>query len=105
MMRREDRAKQFAPFEALGSLREALKKVELKHERVERIEVDEDRADKINRALVRLERGTHIKATCYSDGFYVDIDGRVEAVDLVFKYIKLGSGKIYFDDIYDIRVL
>lgn len=105
MMKREERAKQFAPFEAVGGLRKALAKKEAEHERVERVEVSEARAARINAVIGRLERGTRVLVTYYSDGCYVNVEGPVTSVDTVYKSVKIGDGKIYFDDLYDIKVL
>ncbi len=105
MMKREERAKQFAPFESLGGLKKALLKKEAEHERVERTEISEARAARINAVIGRLERGNRVVVTYYSDGCYVDVEGPVTGVDTVFKYVKIGEGKIYFDDLYDIKVI
>lgn len=105
MMKREERAKQFAPFEALGGLREALAKKEAEHDRIEKLEVSEERAQKIERMLKKLERGTQACITYYNNGFYADVKGEVTAVDGVNGYIKIGNGKIFFDDLYDIKLV
>lgn len=105
MMDREDRAKQFAPFEALGGLREALRQVEFELERVEKQEVSEDRAVKISKVLNKIEKGKTVRTTYYDSGYYVDVEGVVTSLDRTFKYIVIGEGKIYFDDIYDIKII
>lgn len=105
MMDREDRAKQFAPFEALGGLREALRQVELELERVEKQEVSEDRAAKISKVLNKIEKGKTVRVTYYDSGYYVDVEGVVTSIDRTFKFIVIGEGKIYFDDIYDIKII
>lgn len=105
MMNREDRAKQFAPFEALGGLREALRQVELELERVEKQEVSEDRAAKISKVLNKIEKGKTVRVTYYDSGYYVDVEGVVTSIDRTFKFIVIGEGKIYFDDIYDIKII
>ena len=46
-MNRQDRAKQFAPFDALRGLREALAAKEREHEKQERGDVSEDVAAEI----------------------------------------------------------
>ena len=69
MIRREDRAKQFAPFDALTGLRKALREKEIEHERTERVE------------------------------------GEITEHDRDFRYIKIGEVKIFYDDIYDVRII
>ncbi|MCH5157962.1 MAG: YolD-like family protein [Clostridiales bacterium] len=105
MMSREDRAKQFAPFEALTGLRKALRQKEIEHERTEKIELSEARAAKLDRMLKKLERGTFVRVTYYNAGYYIDVEGEVSSVDKVCGCIKIGNGKIFFDDLYDIKLV
>ena len=42
MMMREERAKQFAPFDAMKGLQEALRDREERHSRVEKLEISEE---------------------------------------------------------------
>lgn len=105
MMKREDRAKQFAPFEALGGLRDALRQVESELERVEKQEVSEDRAAKISKVLNKIEKGKTVRVTYYDSGYYVDVEGVVTSIDRTFKFIVIGEGKIYFDDLYEIKII
>lgn len=105
MMNREDRAKQFAPFDALAGLREALRQVELDEERVEKIEVSEYRAERLSSTLNKIEKGKTVRATYYEKGYYIDVQGVVNAIDRTFKYIIIGDGKIYFDDLYELKII
>ncbi len=105
MMNREDRAKQFAPFESMNGLRKALRQKELEHDRMEKIELSESRISKLDKALKKLERGTLVRVTYYNAGYYVDVEGEVTAVDKVYGYIKIGKGKIHFDDLYEVEIL
>ena len=97
MMNRQDRAKQFAPFDALNGLREALAKKEYDLGKVERGEHSEE----LDR-LSKVQRGDRIALTCYQDGYYVKVIGAVNEINTIFKYIVIGNGKVYFDDIYGI---
>lgn len=105
MMNREDRAKQFAPFEALTGLRAALREVELEEERVEKKEVSEFRAEQISKTLNKIEKGKTVKATYYDKGYYIDVQGVVTTIDRTFKFIVIGEGKIYFDDLYELKII
>lgn len=105
MMNRETRAKQFAPFEALTGLRDALRKVELEEGCVEKKEVSEDRAMRLNNTLNKIEKGKTICATYYEKGYYIDVQGIVSALDKTYKYIVIGEGKIYFDDLYELKII
>ncbi len=105
MMKREERAKQFAPFDALTGLHKAMREVELRHERIEKKELSEDRAQYMSAALNKLERGMAVKITYYCGGMYVDVEGRADGVDKTYRYVTIGGGKIYFDDMYDIKFI
>lgn len=105
MIKREDRAKQFAPFDALTGLRKALRDKEIEHERTERAEVSDDRAERIERVLKKAERGVTARVTYYDSGYYVAVEGAVTEHDRVFRYIRIGEGKIFYDDIYDVRII
>ena len=96
MMNRQDRAKQFAPFDALNGLREALAKKEYDLGKVER--GDSEISDKLS----KVQRGDRIALTCYQDGYYVKEIGAVKEINTIFKYIVIGNGKVYFDDIYGV---
>lgn len=105
MMNRQDRAKQFAPFEALTGLRAALRQVEFEEERVERQEVSEYHAEQLSKTLNKIEKGKTVRATYYNEGYYIDVQGVVSAIDRTFKYIVIGEGKIYFDDLYKLKIV
>lgn len=102
MMNRQDRAKQFAPFDALNGLREALAKKEYDFGKVERGEHSEELDSEISDKLSKVQRGDRIALTCYQDGYYVKVIGAVKEINTIFKYIVIGNGKVYFDDIYGI---
>lgn len=102
MLTREERAKQFAPFDALKGLQEELEKRREKHSRVEKTELSEERREEISSALEKLERGDKVKIVFFKTGHYYDVVGKTEQVDRAAKYIRIGDAKIFFDDIYDI---
>ncbi len=104
-MIRQERAKQFAPFDALRGLREALAKKEREHERQERGEVSEETASEIEAALIKLKRGDRARAVFFDDGYYVTVEGQVTKFDLTFKYIMIEDGKIPFSDLYGLKII
>ena len=59
-MPREKRAAQFAPFDALSGMREALRMAEYEHERKVKGDVSEETASKISDIINELEKGYHI---------------------------------------------
>lgn len=102
-MNRADRAKQFAPFDALRGLREALAKQEEAHERQEKRELSEEEQASIEQALVELTRGDDVEALCFEDGKYIKVVGTVVRVDTNFRYLQIGEGKIAFSNLCGLR--
>lgn len=103
-MTREERAKQFMPFDAMKGLQEALRDREERHARVERTEISEEKSDKNSAVLLKIQKGMQVKMFCYYAFHDVRLEGRVEEIDLVYKYLILDGNRIYFDDIYDIKI-
>lgn len=103
-MTREERAKQFMPFDAMKGLKEALAIREERHNREEKRELSEESIEYLSAMLGRVEVG--MEATIEHYRAYHDVVslGIVRAVDFVFKYILLDTEKIYFDNIYDIKI-
>lgn len=102
-MNRADRAKQFAPFDALRGLREALAKQEEAHERQEKRELSEEEQASIEQALVELTRGDDVEALCFEDGKYIKVVGTVVRVDTNFRYLQIGEGRIAFSNLCGLR--
>ena len=102
-MNRADRAKQFAPFDALRGLREALAQKEQEHERQEKRELSEEEQASIEQALVEIARGDEAEAVCFQDGKYVKVVGTVVRVDTNFRYLQIGEGKIAFANLCGLR--
>lgn len=100
-----DRAKQFLPFDAMKGLSEALRKKEEQRTRVERRVLDEGEIESISRALMRAEVGASVRICFYLDGHYVTIDGRVAKRSIEGKYLVIGEGKIFFEDILSLEVM
>lgn len=104
-MIRQERAKQFAPFDALRGLREALAKKEREHERQERGEVSEETAAEIEATLIKLKKGDRVRALIFDDGYYVTVEGQVTNFDVTYRYIKVEDGKIPFSDLYYLKIV
>lgn len=104
-MNRENRAKQFAPFDALKGLSEALRKKEYDHERQERTERSEEIEEEISKEISKIDKKDRVRIRCFENGYYVDIIGEVKEINFIKKYIAIEEGKIFFDDIYGIKKL
>ena len=89
-MNREDRAKQFAPFDALKGLQEELRKREEHLTRIQKRELSEE---------------TQAEITFYKAGHYVTVCGAVKEYSVVYKYLVVEEEKIFFDDITELKVL
>ena len=100
-MTRGERAKIFAPFDAMKGLQEALRDREEKHMRVEKREVSEEDEERNSRTV---ERGMRVEIFCYSGFHDVIKRGTVTDIDKVFRHLKLDGQRIWFDDIYKIRI-
>ena len=96
------RAKQFAPFDALTGLRLALKEKE--KIRVERKIISEEKAEEINEMLISLEVGDNITVIYYneSEQEYIYLSGNITLFNKDKKLLEIGNNIIKTDDIYDI---
>ena len=102
-MPRADRAKQFAPFDALKGLQDALRLKEYQHERISKGEVQEEKAEEISKVLINLEKGDKVSATYFEDGHNKQSCGEAKLI-IEEQCLKVGNKKINLDDILDISV-
>lgn len=103
-MRREDRAKQFAPFDALKGLQEALRMKEYEHDRITKGDISEEKILEISQILLSITKNTPIEVKYFFDGYYRNISGKA-IVDIPFQKLKVNDLTISFDDIYDIKTI
>ena len=101
-MSRQDRAKQFAPFDALKGLSETIKIKEYEHERIVRGEMSEDEAKEISECLSSLEKGDSVYIEFFQDGHIINLTGKA-SLDIFVQKIYVGVFEINFDDIHKIR--
>ena len=102
-MARQDRAKQFAPFDALKGLQEALRMKEYQHERTQKGDLSEEKIEEISKTLLSLEKGNFVFVRYFEDGHYLETEGRC-IVDFSQQFIIVGSAKISFDDLVEIKL-
>lgn len=100
-MSREDRAKQFAPFDALKGLREALYLKEYERNKINKGEVQIETAEKISKILLHLEKGNTLSVTYYSDGYYHKITGTAK-LNIENGTLNVSGKNIPMEDIMDI---
>ena len=104
MLTREERAKLFAPFDAMKGLKEALRDREERHSRVARHEISEEQAEENSRVILKLERGMTVEVYCHHAFHDVIIRGRVTGLDLARKMLSLDGENILFDDVYAVSI-
>lgn len=100
-----ERAKQFSPFAAVAGLDKALEKEEKELFKIGRLELSEDRAEKLNKALSVLKKRDRVRAEYYFDGEYLTAEGDVGLFDKVNRVLEIDGVKIGFDELYNIVVL
>lgn len=105
MMTRQERAKQFAPFDAMKGLGEALRDREERHSRVERHGISEEKAAENSRTVLKLQRGMTVCVSYYRAFHDTEIKGILSDVDLGLRRITVDGEQIWFDDIYTIGII
>lgn len=100
-MDRENRAKQFMPFDALKGLRAAL--AEKERMIVEKRELSEEQKEELDRKLKQIEKQDIITVEFFDMGEYVKVTGVVSGLDLSGRVIKIVNQKIPFDVISDLQ--
>lgn len=103
-MSRQDRAKQFAPFDALKGLHDALRLKEYQHERVLKGDLSEETANEISKALFKIEKNDTVKITYFTDGHEFTDTGFVN-INFEEHKIKLGEKVIMFDWLRKIEII
>ena len=93
------------PFDAMKGLTEALRERDERRSRVERRELSDEVKERIGSRLARLTGGEEIRLTFFSRGHYLTVDSVVTECNAVYRYLKLGSERIYFDDILSVEIL
>ena len=101
----QERAKQFQPFDAMKGLQDALRDREERHSRVERHDISEEQMEKNGEVFVQLTKGMKVRIDCYRAFHDISVTGTVIAIDMTFQYLKLGTEKFCFRDIYSIEIL
>lgn len=104
-MNRADRAKQFQPFDALKGLQEELRSREERRTRVEKKEISEEREEEISAELTKIYKRSDIEITFYRGGHYYSLEGTVLEKNDVYKYLLVGQERIYYMDIYELKLL
>lgn len=97
-MRREDRAKQFAPFAALKGFEEALRAKEKIV--VEKPRLSEEERDELDRNIHQIKNGSLVKVKYFEDDECIELTGILSKIDIDAGYIKIVNRKLKLIDIY-----
>lgn len=103
-MPRADRAKQFAPFDALKGLQETMRVKEYEHDRVARGELSEDAVKEISAVLTSIQNGDYVQLEFFRDGHTINLKGNAR-LDILEQKIYVGEFEILFDEIETIKKL
>lgn len=97
------RAKQFAPFDALKGFKEAIRDVNDQMELVDRITLSEEQLDKLDEVVHSLIKGERITITYYHKGRYLKLSGVFTKIDEVEKKMMMASESFKLADIIEIQ--
>lgn len=99
-----NRAKQFMPFSALSGFKEALEQVEIKKERVEKIELSQSQKERLNNLIKSLKLDDEIKVEYYDGNKYQLIIGVFKKIDEIYHNIYIGKEIISLEMIKEIEI-
>lgn len=103
-MFREDRAKQFLAFDALKGLSEELRKREEKFLLEEKKELSEEEKEDLTKMLMQVGKGERVEIVFFLKGRYFCVDGIITEFNRVYKYLRIGDMRIFFEDIKKMKV-
>lgn len=103
-MSRQDRAKQFAPFDALKGLHLALKMKEFEHERVQKGDLSEEKILDISNILQSLKKNDKVRVTYFENGHNFDTFGAC-IFDVENQCLVVGHKKIPLLSVLDIEII
>lgn len=98
-----DRAKIFAPFDALKGFKEALREKEKVV--VSKKIISQEEKDKIGEVLKNIKKKQMVEIVYFDNDEYLQVKGIVSKIDYVYLEIMIVQTKIKFDDIYQIRMI
>jgi len=100
---REERAKQFMPFDAVKGLTSALRLKDYEHERVQKGDLSEEKISEISKVLLDIKKDDIVKVKYFEDGHYFEIVGFAKT-DYTKQEIKINEKLLKFDDIFEIFI-
>ena len=95
-------AEQFSAFAALTGFDEIIKE----HERIteNRRDMAEDAAAELSEKMSRVQKGSVIRLIFYGRDTYRTVEGTVDNIDFIYRFIKICGKRIDFDDVADVEI-
>ena len=100
---RQERAKQFAPFDALKGLQEALRLKEYQHEKIEKGDLQEEKAKEISSALINIQRNDVAFVKYFCDGHVFSERGTIK-IKIESGEIEINNKRIKIENLLNIKV-
>ncbi len=97
------RAKQFAPFDALKGFKEAIQDVNDKTELVDRIIMSEDQLYELDEKVHSLKKGDRITITYFHKGRYIRLSGVFNRIDEIERTLQMTGEEFLLNDIIEIH--
>ena len=102
-MNRQDRAKQFMPFDALKGLQEELRKKEIEYE--QKKEISEWVLEELEDEFRKINIGEKVQVKYYKDGKYKTIVGIVKKINYVEKKFAINEEIINVNDVINLTIV
>ena len=102
-MIREERARQFMPFDALTGFKEALKEKEKVH--IARKELSDEVNEELSMKVKAMDINKIIEVTYYDGDKYTKIEGKVNKIDKLNRRIIISSKEINLFDVIGIEIV
>ena len=104
MMEREKRAKQFAPFDALTGLKDAIRLKEYEHDAKMKKDLSDDIIEKISNNMKLIDKKTIVKIKYFDNGHEIEYVGNIK-LNIIDLYIEIKNRIINFDNILDLDIV
>lgn len=103
-MPRINRAAQFAPFDALKGLQEALRVKEFEHDKIEQSELSEEQVKEISEILLNYKVGELLEIVYYDCGYNKTVIG-CPKLKIAEGFLELSDEKIMIDSLIKLKKL
>lgn len=103
-MPRINRAAQFAPFDALKGLQDALRIVEYEHDKITKGELSEESAKQISDVMLKLEKNSIVKLKYIFDGYEKEYVGKIK-LNTQNQTILIEKQTLPFDNIRSLELI